>query len=358
MSRRSKSRFRKFYCIYLGVLAVLLVMALCYVYFTLISLEKNQPENFVKASLVNLTDDEIKSLFTYNENYESSNDYVNNIRSFFKHSKYEIKKEDHMVYGVYNQDNLIIKVTLKSNNHVSKLGLIVYDELVLEKVEGNEQKELFSYTIKVPSNYSVTINNKEAVDSKEVNIEGFIDGYDYVSIPKINTYELHNLTKEPAIIIKNNNENVSFEMSKTIDLSDQFKKYDTLEAAGITFDVMQFAKNWSLFLTNDLTGPLHGLYTITANLINGTGMYDKAYKWATNVDITFTSRHILKNPTFTNEKISNITVYSDEAFSCDVYLEKNMVVNGQDKVDKLNSTLYFVKYNGEYKVVNIKGVTN
>ena len=150
---------------------------------------------------------------------------------------------------------------------------------------------------------------------------------------------------------------MNFKFDKNIDLSDQFKKYDTLSDANIDFDVKTFAEKWSLYLTNDLTGASHGFGTISQYFIKESSMYNKAYQWGTSIDITFTSKHTLKNPVFTNEKIFNVTIYDNSAASCDVKLEKNMVVSGKDKIDTFNSTIYLIKYNNEWKVINIKGVT-
>ena len=355
---RNKKFFRKVYKYYIICLFVIMLVCVGGVYHTLTLLEKNQPNVFVENALISLSDLEIKSLFEYNSTYETEEEFLSNIREFFKSGKYEIKKEENLKYGVYLGKDLLLKITLKSNKHVNKLGIFSYDVLELEKIEGKDDKELYAYTITAPSNYQVKINNIALEGGDDTKINGFLDGYEYTEIPTIKKYEIHKLTKEPKIEISNNLGDVSFDDNQNIDLSDSFVKYDTLADAGIDFDVLAFAKNWSLYLTNDLTGPLHGMYTITAYLINGSSMYKKAYQWGTSIDIMFTSRHTLKNPTFTNEKVSNIIVYGDNAFSCDVYLEKNMLVNNQDKVDKFNSTIYFVKYNNEWKIINIKGVTN
>ena len=124
------------------------------------------------------------------------------------------------------------------------------------------------------------------------------------------------------------------------------------------FDPIKFAENWSLFMTADLDGPRWGFYTLTPNLIEGTQMYNKAYSWATLVDIQFTSIHTLDKEPFTNEKISNITIYNENAFSVEVYLEKNMTLNdGQKRVDKLHDIYSYVYYDGAYRLMAMKSVS-
>ena len=85
-------------------------------------------------------------------------------------------------------------------------------------------------------------------------------------------------------------------------------------------------------------------------------MYKRIYDWAHGIDITFTSRHTLKNPTFTNEKLSNFVIYSDKAFSVDVTLEKNMTVKGEDRVMKMNDRLSFVYYDGGWKLISMESI--
>ena len=112
-------------------------------------------------------------------------------------------------------------------------------------------------------------------------------------------------------------------------------------------------------------GRNYGFYNIAEYLIEDSYLYNYAYQWATNVDITFISNHTLKNPAFTNEKLSNFVVYNDKAFSCDMYLEKNMrLANGNELTDKMNEKMYFAYYddtddskdNPSWKLVNMQSL--
>ena len=126
-------------------------------------------------------------------------------------------------------------------------------------------------------------------------------------------------------------------------------------------DPLQIATDWSLYLSNDLSGRLNGFYNINKYLIENSYMWNYAYKWATNVDITFISKHTFDNPPFTNQKVSNFKIYNENAFSCEVYLEKNMIINKRtdNKLqDVMNERMYFAYYNGEWKLVNMQSVIN
>jgi hypothetical protein len=86
-------------------------------------------------------------------------------------------------------------------------------------------------------------------------------------------------------------------------------------------------------------------------------MYQKAYNWATQVDVTFTSIHTLDKETFTNPKVSNFTIYNENAFSAEVYLEKNMtLIDRQKRQIVLHEMIYFVYYDGAYRVMHMQSV--
>ncbi|MBR5730986.1 MAG: hypothetical protein IKX89_03435, partial [Firmicutes bacterium] len=77
--------------------------------------------------------------------------------------------------------------------------------------------------------------------------------------------------------------------------------------------------------------------------------------WATNVDITFVSDHTLKNPAFTDEAVTKVVKYNDDAISVDVYMRMHMrLKTGVDRNPTFNSTLYLVRYEGTWRVVNIR----
>ena len=124
-------------------------------------------------------------------------------------------------------------------------------------------------------------------------------------------------------------------------------------------NIIKIAEDWSLFLTNDLSGNLHGYNTINKYLIKDSDISKYAYKWATGIDITFISAHQLLSPTFTNQKTENYEIYSENAFSCEIYLEKNMKVNGKTMQDKMHERMYFVydKENSGWKLVNMQSIT-
>lgn len=56
--------------------------------------------------------------------------------------------------------------------------------------------------------------------------------------------------------------------------------------------------------------------------------------------------HVLENPPFTEEKVTNYISYGDNVFSCDVSFVKHMYLTEKrmQVTDEMNSTFYFMYY--------------
>ena len=231
------------------------------------------------------------------------------------------------------------------------------------------ESKLYDCIIEVPNEYKVYVNDIEVKESDKVKgetLEELNELSKYADLPYIEQYKISNLLKEPKIEIKDKNGKVvTYEKDgetysvrlETEKISDE---KDALQKIKGNIDIKQIAKDWSLYLSNDLGGSLHGFYKINQYLIKDSYMYKYAYKWATNVDITFISQHTFDNPAFSNIKVSNFEIYNENAFSCEVYLEKNMLLTkrGNRKIqDVMNEKMYFAYYNGEWKLVNMQSLS-
>ena len=257
---------------------------------------------------------------------------------------------------------MIASVTLDSKK-VRRLGILSFEEYSIKEIETYSKNGIYNIDVYVNSNYDLYINDVKVSDddllSKE-EIKEYSEVYNKVDLPYENHYKITNLTKKPKIKVMNGNNEVKVTNEKSNYYGVTYFKTDDKDAAfekltNKDYDPLTFAKNWSLFLTADLPGERYGLYTLTPNLVEGTALYKRAYSWATNVDITFTSMHTLDKDTFTNVKMNGFTVYNENAFSVDIYLEKNMtLVNGEKRVDTLNDTFYYAYIDGAYRLITMK----
>ena len=124
--------------------------------------------------------------------------------------------------------------------------------------------------------------------------------------------------------------------------------------------MLEVAQNWSLFLTQDAS-----FSRIRDYLIPDSYQYEVARKYATGLEMTFTSRHTLENPAFTGNSVTNFTWITDDCFSVDISFVKHMRLwYGTAVDDAMNDRFYFVRYddtadgveNPAWKLVSMKEI--
>ncbi len=370
---RRLSLYKKSLLLFTSVLLILGIFFLGYVWNSMVIYERSLVDNYIKYLVENgkLTNNISNDLFKVSE-YEKSNAKITDgVKKVFKNEDLVIKKnvsesnENIYVYDLKLNDNVISTVSLKNTNTYTKMAILQINEWEVEDIKTNFSEGIYKYEITIPEKYKLYINDLEVSDEL-ITKSGDVSGLDrltkYIEISKSKTYEINNLVYEPEIkILDEFDKEVKYEIDgEKIVIDYNFKEFKTLEDAKSyikdDFNILELAENWSLFLTDDLIGSYHGFNRLTPYLIEDSYMYEMAYGWSHNVDITFVSKHRLKTPIFTNERIENFTIYNDFAFSCEVYLEKNMVVSGKDKVDIMHDRLYFIYYEGSYKLVNMESI--
>ena len=383
-----KSKFSKFLKIYILVLVLITIIATIYVNSTLRKYEDNQIDNYMQGVIENLKkyagkdeiDKHINKININKSEFEKNDASVekglNELLKSDANIRYEIndnsKDEINPVYDVYANDYKILEVGLDGSNTETRLSLLTFSNWKVSYINVEAEKGFFNFEVSAPSNYEVYVNDKKLTEEQIATSDfdsGLAEISKYVEIPYAIKYEVTGLIESPKckILDKNGNE----VKEQDIKINDEVKKYQTIDEAKKEINdipnITKIAEDWSLFLSSDLSGSTHGFYNISKYLIKDSYLYNYAYKWATNEDITFISRHTLKNPAFTNEKISNFIIYNDKAFSCEIYLDKNMrIANGNDLVDKMNERMYFAYYddtndgtnNPSWKLVNMQSITN
>lgn len=372
MSKRKKKMtgYKKSLLIWFLLLLIASEACLIYVSTTLKMYEKGNIEGYMTSLIKDMKTaskvGNINKYLSYNKvesKYEKNSSFEEGYKELFNESKLSYKKNDkENTYDIYADDTMIASVTLDSKK-VRRLGILSFEEYSIKEIETYSKNGIYNIDVYVNSNYDLYINDVKVSDddllSKE-EIKEYSEVYNKVDLPYENHYKITNLTKKPKIKVMNGNNEVKVTNEKSNYYGVTYFKTDDKDAAfekltNKDYDPLTFAKNWSLFLTADLSGERYGLYTLTPNLVEGTALYKRAYSWATNVDITFTSMHTLDKDTFTNVKMNGFTVYNENAFSVDIYLEKNMtLVNGEKRVDTLNDTFYYAYIDGAYRLITMK----
>lgn len=378
--KKVKTKFQKFLMIYSIILAVLMLLFLIYVGNSLVKYEKNQTENYLNNTLKELQkkneslSKEIANLENLpkskwekeNTNIEETLKEILKDTENITYKQKENTTEDHPTFSVFYKKTPILEITLKEEKKLHRLGLLTFSVWNVENIKSNLEEGIYNYKINVPSTYKVTINNKEVTKEdrkEEIENEGLTEIANYVEIPTQVMYEISGLFTLPEINIYDEQGNkIEYKEEEGIIKKEiNFQKIEDEETAKNKLenmpDIMTIAKNWSLFLSKDLTGDKYGYGTIKNYLIEGSNLSKYAYSWATGVDITFTSSHTLANPPFTDEIVKNFEIYNEDAFSCEVYLVKHMLIRGTKKLDDtMHDRMYFARVNNEWKLVNMEAI--
>ncbi len=216
-----------------------------------------------------------------------------------------------------------------------------------------DEKTRVPLTYKViyaPEDYTVFVDGKAVPkDSATLKKSETPDAIaEYCSLPDRLDYNVAVLKRNAEISITDKSgKAVEIDPSGTvIDISPITNTLESVpEEITSQIDVLKVAETWSLLMSQDL----YDFNTLAAYLVDGTDLYNQAVAWVNGVDITFTSIHVLADPPFTEEEVTNFNMLSDECFCCDVYLVKQMILdNGESRSDPMDSTLYFVKQDGYY----------
>lgn len=383
-----KNNFSKFLKIYIAILIILTIIITIYVNATLRKYEENQVDNFMETVITDLKEYANKNEIgkhidnvniqkcEFERNDASVEDGLTQLLKSDAKFRFEInansKDEINPIYDIYANDNKIFEIGLDGSNIETRLSLLTFSNWKVSYVNIEAENGLFEFECSVPNNYNVYVNDIELTEKEiaESSIDtGLAEISKYVQIPYLKKYVVKGFIEIPKYEIIDENGNAINE--KDIKYDSDIKEFTNIDDVKSEIsnlpNILQIAKEWSLFLSNDLNGNKNGFYNISEYLIKNSYLYNYAYKWATSIDITFISKHTLKNPTFTNERLTNFIIYNDKAFSCDVYLEKNMrISNGNDLTDTMNEKMYFAYYddtndgvnNPLWKLVNMQSLTN
>lgn len=271
-------------------------------------------------------------------------------------------------YDVYINNEVLFNVKLNGEKKSTKLAILTVQEWKVESIKLTKKTGNYKCNIEVPNTHSVYINGSLLSQDNNTNAQiddGTKEISNYTDISYLITYKIDGLFNEPEIKIQDKEgKNIDFNkdgdsIKVALNLQEVTDKTEALSKIKGDIDIEQIAKDWSLYLSDDLKGSQHGFSSISKYLIKDSKLWKFAYKWATGEDITFVSNHRLENPAFTNLKLENFKFYNENAFSCEIYLEKNMIIGSGKKLqDVLNERMYFVYYENEWKLVGMQSITN
>ena len=382
---KEKKQFKKFLKIYIILLIILMIAFLVYVVNSLMKYEQLQVDRYLSDQFKKIAASAEKgkvpeyfdiSGLTFNQFEQNNLTTEKALGKVLKENELTFKLNNdsidltNPVYDVFINGNSMFMVQLNGEKKLTRLGILTFQDWELKNITLKETKGSVNYTIEAPNDSIVLVNG---VNLKDAGVEpeapeGLKELTQYLEFPYSVTYKIDQFIGKPDITIEDQEHHkLEYQQSETtyrvtLNNIEKIADYETArKKIKGDLNIEEIAKNWSLYLTNDLKGNLHGFHTISKYLIKDSYMWKYAYKWATDVDITFITSHVLDNPVFTNQKISNFEFYNENAFSCEVYLEKNLILNklrGKKLQDVMNERMYFAYIDGEWKLVNMQSVIN
>lgn len=376
-AKKPLSLYKKSLLIYSGVIVLLIFALMVHVLIALKNYEKYEIGNFIKNSIADLSNKDLVDIIDQNklninkyEKFSNKKDMIKAIDKSLEDTKnitYELNKDSKDVkkpiYDIYYKGKLILTIKVVNKADITKIKFLNYTKWETVSITSHIEEGLYEVKANLPEDYKLYINGKEVTESVEKEGDMSLTLAAYApNVKKMKSYSINGLIEKPKVEVKDSagNKVKTTLTDGVIEPQNIYFRTDSNEEAQTKlvegFDILSFAEKYSLFLTDDLQGYYHGFNTLRQYLIEGTEMYKMAYDWSHGIDITFTSRHSLKNPAFTEEKLSNFVIYSDSAFSVNVSLKKNMVVKGEDRIMEMNDKMTFVYYNGGWKLISMESV--
>lgn len=217
---------------------------------------------------------------------------------------------------------------------------------------GEFEADFYTYTVTVPEDHTVTINGINAEELGTVKYMEHADAQvllEKAGVQLVNTKSctFTLLTKAAAVeVTDSSGAMTSYALSEpSLVIGTEVGSETVPEDIAAQLDVLEIAKTWSRFMTDDLEGDTHGLAQVQQYFIKDSDYYRYAEEWATGPDIKFTSLHTIDS--FTNESVTDFIRYGEDCFSCEVYFEKNMSLLFEDRfagyrTDIFHSIMYFL----------------
>lgn len=267
------------------------------------------------------------------------------------------------MYDIYSDDKKVARMTLEAKDQHVVLGILTVFDWKIKSIEPVFSAKTTDYTVSIPEGYTFTVNGITVSDDyktgKVTENPDFVNVSKYVTMPKSVEYKLTGFVNKPEIKVYNAS---GSEVTADVDT----KGNVSLSACGETSDMpserkeeaLNMAKVWDNFLTNDLSGSGHGLATVQQYLIEDSYYWNLAKDYASSADITFISDHTLSGNPYTGVTVDNYIEYNDDCYSCHIAFTKNMTLtSGGARKDVIDSTFYFVKYDGRWAIADMIATT-
>lgn len=359
---RKKSKFWLGYGIYMGVLLVLVMVLIIYVWNTMKKYEKAQPAYVVEDLIKNLESGDVSSVKTdggskFEPEAGLPDTFADEVKG--KELTYKVKSSStyKMVYEIMDDKNEVCEAVITADNERKIMGILSISDWKVASVSAEAASGAVNVKITVPSIYKVTVNGIELGSDEQVgepvDMEGMKYVAEYVEVPKTVTYEVKGLISNPDIRVADASGN-NIDVSSYTDYSNINVGYVTIQIPAELSDyVVTAAKAYSNFFSRDLAGCGESTACLQIYFPQGSYYIDLAEQYRQG-DMWMYSRH--NTPEFNNVSVEDYTPYSDVCFSCRIIFDKSMYLTatGDTRTEHNDQTYYFVNIDGKWLIADIK----
>lgn len=362
---KKKKAFKIGFSVYMLLLAGLCVFFLVYVWNTMVKFQGMQPEGEMEKLVKEITIEDMD--FEQAEQpsaFEDENilklkmqEKLNGAELSFTERKggYDAKAP---VFDVYAGGDLLYTVSFAEKEEVRLMAILSASVWETVSIIPNVEIGEYAVHVTVPDNYTVTVNGitveEGLCEAVRTPMEELIYSAEYVKVPNLISYHIAGLVEKPTVeVFDRTGEKLDVSAMGNQIVIDSFPTEEMPE--DLYKMALTAAKTYSNYFSVDLEGAKRSTAPIRHLFPEGSYYLEMAENYRLH-DMWMYSEH--GTPVFSNEEITNYTVYSDDLFSCEVSFEKTMHLTntGSKRVDKLHETYYFVKIDGKWLIADIRAV--
>lgn len=376
MEKKKAKKFPLFWCLYVLFILAMIIFWVCiisYVKKSLLIYEASQPAQKMEEVMEQLKATGLSQYLSVDQEisrFETKADYVKEFESrtagsilFYTQDKshYDVSAPR---YEIYANGDLAAYLTLKEVSSQPLMVILSLSQWEIGEVETIGATAKHRVRIKVPDNYQVHLNGipmdeREMLGDREVS-EDFVYAAEYVDVPGFITYEAEGLLYPPKVdIYDQDGRPVAFESMEENGLTEV--SLGAFEESTMPEDLMamalEHAQRYTNFFSADLEGSRQSTRPIRDMFPEGSYYLQLAETYRREDMWTYTDHN---TPVFSDQEVSHYIRYSEDLFSCEIFFNKTMVLKktNSKRVDTTHSRVYYGRVNGEWKILDIKTLSN
>lgn len=363
-TKKKQKKFPLFWVFYLLFIVAMIVFwfsVVDHVKKCLVEYEASQPERKIETIVAEIESGKLEDYFVVSANgteYESKEVYRDAYRARVNGKKITFAKDatsplEAPVYKLYAEDDMFGTITLKETSKEPLMFILSLSTWAIEKTKSVYETGTENVEITIPDIYEAYINDiavgEKAVIESGKEMSQFRYLKEYVDVPKLVTYRVEGLAGVPEIKITDKDGGLiefddEYADGTTKVYSDAFTSSEISEE--LKKMVLENEKLYSNFLTRDVEK------SRVESLFPKNSLYlDYRDGWTI-------SKH--NTPVFSDESISNYVAYSEDFFSCDVYMMKSMFIprTGKTIEQALHERVYYGRINGSWKILEMNSLSH